>query len=462
MPCGRARRRTAKGTSPDADGDHVTSGLPHAVRILAGAPAEAHTRIARPGSSNRWFEPTHIREPARVRDEMADQVVAGATILVAPTWLTHRRALVPVGETRRGAGVDIARGRAGTRGQRHRRASVAARVRAISILGVLPDPDAHRRGGHRAAAPSPMRPRNATSGHRRASWPRPALTAWSSRHGHRSTGHAWRSGPSSSTAWTRGSRSPVRGRTVCRSRAWLDALAADGVDMMLFETLDGAPDERPPEGPFGLLITRPSGRARSPGRGHHLDRARRERHRASPRTPPRRHCDRWWRRATRPLAAAAQSAARQHAELGRMDRGRGATRSRWTRTLGRASASKPAPAASNGRSVAAGRDWRPCPPAPGGCRSARRTSTRGTAPDSWSAAASWRASRTTPTRSSRMARAAGLRLDQVSPGHHRGVALPRPPRGLTGRATPCGAPAPGRDPRRAPAAWAVSPSGPSG
>ena len=82
----------------------------------------------------------HVREPARVRDEMAAQVAAGADILVAPTWLTHRRALVAVGETRRArAWTDLAVSVA-------RQAADIGRERLdvdrpVQILGVLPDPD---------------------------------------------------------------------------------------------------------------------------------------------------------------------------------------------------------------------------------------------------------------------------------------------------------------------------------
>lgn len=49
----------------------------------------------------RWFEPLHVRDPRAARSRIADQVAAGADVVVAPTWQTHRRALLPVGETRR-------------------------------------------------------------------------------------------------------------------------------------------------------------------------------------------------------------------------------------------------------------------------------------------------------------------------------------------------------------------------
>jgi hypothetical protein len=62
----------------------------------------------------RWFEPLHVRDSRGSRERMASQVAAGADVIVAPTWQTHRRALVPVGETRQarawtGAAVRVAR-----------------------------------------------------------------------------------------------------------------------------------------------------------------------------------------------------------------------------------------------------------------------------------------------------------------------------------------------------------------
>jgi S-methylmethionine-dependent homocysteine/selenocysteine methylase len=51
----------------------------------------------------RWHEPLHVRHPAAERERIAEQVVSGATVVVAPTWRTHRRALMAVGESRRAA-----------------------------------------------------------------------------------------------------------------------------------------------------------------------------------------------------------------------------------------------------------------------------------------------------------------------------------------------------------------------
>ncbi len=69
--------------------------------ILAGAPGPDRRAFPHPGSVPRWFEPFHVRQPQVARGEITAQVVAGADIVVAPAWLTHRRALESVGESRR-------------------------------------------------------------------------------------------------------------------------------------------------------------------------------------------------------------------------------------------------------------------------------------------------------------------------------------------------------------------------
>lgn len=71
------------------------------LRILAGAPAPDRRAFPHPGSVPRWFEPFHVRQPQVARGEITAQVVGGADIVVAPAWLTHRRALEAVGESRR-------------------------------------------------------------------------------------------------------------------------------------------------------------------------------------------------------------------------------------------------------------------------------------------------------------------------------------------------------------------------
>ena len=42
-----------------------------------------------------------MRDEGGARERLASQIVVGADVVVAPTWLTHRRALLSMGETRR-------------------------------------------------------------------------------------------------------------------------------------------------------------------------------------------------------------------------------------------------------------------------------------------------------------------------------------------------------------------------
>jgi hypothetical protein len=56
---------------------------------------------ARPDSRTEpWFEPLHVRDATGARGRLSAQILTGADVIVAPTWLTHRRALLAVGETR--------------------------------------------------------------------------------------------------------------------------------------------------------------------------------------------------------------------------------------------------------------------------------------------------------------------------------------------------------------------------
>ena len=114
----------------DPDVDYVMLGCPHAAleqieeacRLLAGRRISANTRlwiftsraVKRAATSDRWFEPLHVQDPVAARDRIAAQIAAGADVVLAPTWRTHRRALMEVGESRRApawtlAAVDVAR-----------------------------------------------------------------------------------------------------------------------------------------------------------------------------------------------------------------------------------------------------------------------------------------------------------------------------------------------------------------
>jgi hypothetical protein len=73
------------------------------VRLLAGS-VGPERQPARPDPDDAdWFLPLHLRDETAARERIAAQVTAGADVVVAPTWLTHRRALLPLGETRRAA-----------------------------------------------------------------------------------------------------------------------------------------------------------------------------------------------------------------------------------------------------------------------------------------------------------------------------------------------------------------------
>ena len=72
-------------------------------RLIAGAAGPERVAYRKDRDEPRWFEPPLVRTPPAARDAMGDLGAAGADVVVAPTWLTHRRALLPVGETRRAA-----------------------------------------------------------------------------------------------------------------------------------------------------------------------------------------------------------------------------------------------------------------------------------------------------------------------------------------------------------------------
>jgi hypothetical protein len=74
-------------------------------RCLLLAGSSGPERIpARPDRDDAdWVLPPHVRDAAAARERIAAQVAAGADVVVAPTWLTHRRALLPLAETRRAA-----------------------------------------------------------------------------------------------------------------------------------------------------------------------------------------------------------------------------------------------------------------------------------------------------------------------------------------------------------------------
>lgn len=109
-------------------------------RVLLLAGSAGPERVpARPDPHDAdWYLPLHVRKEGAARERIAGQIVAGADIVVAPTWLTHRRALLPLGETRRAgawtaAAVHVAR----------QALEVGQERRAESLVDV-PDDDVRR------------------------------------------------------------------------------------------------------------------------------------------------------------------------------------------------------------------------------------------------------------------------------------------------------------------------------
>lgn len=71
--------------------------------LLAGATGPERMPVRHHREDADWFKPLHIRDEHAARERIAAQIAAGADVVIAPTWLTHRRALLPLGETRRAA-----------------------------------------------------------------------------------------------------------------------------------------------------------------------------------------------------------------------------------------------------------------------------------------------------------------------------------------------------------------------
>lgn len=70
-------------------------------RLLAGSFGPERVPVRPDPGLPSWYQPLHVRDAGAARARLSSQVAAGADVVVAPTWLTHRRALLPVGETRR-------------------------------------------------------------------------------------------------------------------------------------------------------------------------------------------------------------------------------------------------------------------------------------------------------------------------------------------------------------------------
>lgn len=78
------------------------------ILLLAGTSAGERRPATSPGPEREWHLPAHVRDPQVVRERMSAQVAAGADVLLAHTFLTHRRALARVGEARRARELTLA------------------------------------------------------------------------------------------------------------------------------------------------------------------------------------------------------------------------------------------------------------------------------------------------------------------------------------------------------------------
>jgi S-methylmethionine-dependent homocysteine/selenocysteine methylase len=139
-------------------------------RLIAGSVGPERIAPRPDPAEARWFEPLHVRAPGPARDRLAALVAAGADVLLAPTWLTHRRALLPVGETRRArewtaAAVRLAREAAEVGLERRERGApdprqAPDRSETPERRGT-PDP---RQAPDRRGAPDPVEATPATAG----------------------------------------------------------------------------------------------------------------------------------------------------------------------------------------------------------------------------------------------------------------------------------------------------------
>jgi hypothetical protein len=111
-------------------------------RLVAGTSAGEREPPDHPRPVRDWHLPPHAREPEAVRGRHAAQVAAGADVILAQTYLTHRRALARVGEARRArelttAAVAVARS-AVDEGLERRRAEERTLPERVLIAGVIP------------------------------------------------------------------------------------------------------------------------------------------------------------------------------------------------------------------------------------------------------------------------------------------------------------------------------------
>lgn len=97
------RERAARLVLPDGD-----------ALVVAGSSGTERLPPSRATPSPLWFQPEHVRDRGPATERLQAAAEAGADVLVAPAYRTHRRALMSVGESRRAAewtraAVEVAR-----------------------------------------------------------------------------------------------------------------------------------------------------------------------------------------------------------------------------------------------------------------------------------------------------------------------------------------------------------------
>ena len=124
--------------------------MPQRCLLLAGSWGPERVPARRDRDDADWYLPLHVRDAGAARERIAAQVAAGADVVVAPTWLTHRRALLPLGETRRAATWTVAAVRVA------REALEVGMERREELLAELPPDDVQRERMIRRGRPRPL------------------------------------------------------------------------------------------------------------------------------------------------------------------------------------------------------------------------------------------------------------------------------------------------------------------
>lgn len=119
--------------------------------LLAGSMGPERLPVRPDPDDPHWFEPLHVRDEAAARDRIAAQVAAGADAVLAPSWLTHRHALLPLGETRQAGAWTAAAVRVARDG-------IEAGLERRETAAEQPEPDEGDEDGATSAAAAADRP----------------------------------------------------------------------------------------------------------------------------------------------------------------------------------------------------------------------------------------------------------------------------------------------------------------